>query len=60
MGCQIELLPEPTEHPSTTPDTATDTATTDTPAAFIPGFTLVELLLALACLVVLARRVTKR
>ncbi|MFQ6124976.1 MAG: kelch repeat-containing protein [Candidatus Heimdallarchaeota archaeon] len=40
--------------------TTTDTATTDTPAAFIPGFTLVELVLALACLVVLARRKTKQ
>jgi len=51
---------DPAEYPSTTTGTATDTATTDTPAAFIPGFCSVELGLALACLVVLVRRITKR
>ncbi len=50
---------DPAEHPSTTPGTIMDIATTDTPAAFIPGFILAELGLALACLVVLARRKQK-
>ena len=52
--------PELSATTSTTTGTVTDTATTDTPAAFIPGFTLVELVLALACLVVLTRRKTKQ
>ncbi|MFQ6116426.1 MAG: thrombospondin type 3 repeat-containing protein, partial [bacterium] len=51
---------DPAEHPSTIPGTVTDTATVDTPTAFIPGFCSVELVFALACLVILARRVTKQ
>jgi len=51
---------DPAEHPETTTSIVTGIATGETSAVFIPGFTLVELVFALACLIIITRRVTKR
>jgi len=53
---EYPILPQST--PSPLPPT-TITIESESPAFFIPGFTLVELGLALACLVGITRRITK-